>query len=139
MKALKNARHEKFCRFVADGKNALDACKELYPSSRDPQGFAEKLLGKTEVAERTAFLLKKQEEKEETKEEKAAAGKTLSKEEKREILAELVRNEENSVTNRIAAIKLDNSMTGDDKIEENNQAIINILNYHNREKASKAQ
>lgn len=119
MKPLKNAKHEKFCQLVADGKKAFEAYQVAYPSCKNPRSASSKLSTKDTIKERVAFLQGQTETE-----------KTLNRQEKREILAEIARDDELFPSDRLHAIKLDNAMSGDDKSEEGKQVTINILNYH---------
>lgn len=101
---LKNARHEKFAQFVADGKFESEAyelafnCKK---NSATARVNSSRLLTNALVRARIEFL-KAQNAK--------AAG--LSREEKREILAKIARSGRYD-NDRIRAIQEDNRMTGD--------------------------
>ena len=99
---LKNARHEKFAQFVADGKSEKEAYKAVY-NCKDSTARIEgsKLYTKPLVHARIEFL-KAQNAK--------SAG--LSREEKREILAKIARSGRYD-NDRIRAIQEDNRMTGD--------------------------
>nr|DAR29719.1 MAG TPA: terminase small subunit [Caudoviricetes sp.] len=114
---LKNARHEKFAQFVADGKTAKEAYKLVY-NCKDSTAKREssKLSTNPLVRARIDFLKAQNAQ---------AAG--LSREEKREILAFIARCGKFD-GDRIRAIQEDNRMTGevDDSFKQSHVFNFNI-------------
>ena len=99
---LKNAKHEKFAQFIADGLSEKDAYKNVYAckvSTARIEGFK---LYKNPLVRARIDALKFQN----------AQVKALSREQKRIILAQIALNSKDN-RERIQAIQEDNRMTGD--------------------------
>lgn len=114
-KPLKNARHEAFAQAVADGNSEIAAYKKVYKAKPNvARANASRLLTNASVRARVRYLQRQN-----------ALIQALSREEKRQMLAEIARHAENIVMTkrgerrspdyraRISAIQEDNRMTGE--------------------------
>lgn len=127
---LKNSKHENFAQLVADGEFECDAYKKVYgakPSVARANGT--RLLTNASVRARVDWL-----------KEQNAEAKALSREEKRQILAEIARSAESRICTkdgdvysnpdyqaRIRAIQEDNRMTGDIPDSEKKEPVTVVI------------
>lgn len=123
MAVLDNARHEQFAQELAKGLSQRKAYRAAYPS-------AEKW--KDATVDAKACVLAKDnkilERYREIKEDaiNAAGGAVMTRNEKRQLLAEMARNEELSAADRQRAIDLDNKM--EDEYTNNVNLSANVKN-----------
>jgi phage terminase small subunit len=98
-------RQKSFCENLVSGMNQSTAYRLAYPSCISDgaaRASASKLLTKPNVRHKVEELQKE-----------SSTEKTLSRQKKRELLAEIALNKGLRPMDRLAAIKVDNQMSGD--------------------------
>lgn len=107
MPELRNRKHERFARLVANGAIGEDAYGEAYPNAA-PQSRkvgACRLLRREDIRERCLELLEA--------EDARSPGAFLTPERKRRLLLDIAEDGEASAANRMKAIEIDNKMAGE--------------------------
>jgi hypothetical protein len=120
---IENIKVETYCRRIANGEDKVKVYKELAKKPKmkasSARGSISKWRKKYPVDERILFLQKQ-----------SATEDTLKRQEKRGLLAEIARDGGLKIRDRLAAIKLDNLMSGDNAPKEDSgDVIVKIVNF----------
>ena len=115
-KRLPNKKHYAFAQLVASGESQLAAYQQVYQCQRSTaHANSSKLATKPVMAQLIATLTKG-----------GTVIKELSRNRKRELLAEFVENGDEATLTRLAALRVDNDMTGDNAPQQHLHATLNL-------------
>lgn len=113
---LKNARHEAFAVEWAKGSSQAEAARAAGYSVIRAKQTAADIVTNRDVVARKEWL-----------QQQTATGSTLTSAEKREILAAIARNSKERASDRIAAIRGDNDLSGDGSEAKANEGMLSLV------------